>query len=165
MPASPSEIVFVVARASNGVIGRDGALPWHLPADLRHFKAVTQGAPMIMGRKTFDSLPGLLPGRAHIVLTRDPAWRAEGALVGHSVDAALAAVTGDRVSVIGGAEVFALFEPRATRVELTEIDRAYAGNAVLPAFDAARWRETARVSHAAEGERPAYTFVTLTRAA
>ncbi|MBP8235239.1 MAG: dihydrofolate reductase, partial [Rhizorhabdus sp.] len=77
------EIVFVLARARNGVIGRDGDLPWRLPADLRRFKALTQGAPMLMGRKTFESLPGLLPGRRHIVLTRDRAWQAEGAETVH----------------------------------------------------------------------------------
>ena len=87
---SDREIVLVVARAANGVIGRDGKLPWHLPADLKHFKAVTMGTPMIMGRKTFESLPRLLPGRRHIVVTRDPAWSAEGAEVAHSKNEALA---------------------------------------------------------------------------
>ena len=154
-----AEIVFVVARADNGVIGRHGGLPWRLPADLRHFKAITAGAPMIMGRRTFASLPGLLPGRRHIVLTRDAGWRAEGAEPVATVDQALSAAGGPRVSVIGGAEVFALFLPHADRIELTEIHAAPAGDTVMPAF--AGWRETARADHPAEGDRPAYSFVTL----
>jgi len=158
---SPSQIVCVVARARNGVIGRDGGLPWHLPADLRHFKTVTQGAPMIMGRRTFDSLPGLLPGRPHIVLTRDRGWRTEGVIVAHSATDALAAVAGDRVSIIGGAEIFALFDPLATRVELTEVDVDCAGDTILPAFDPARWREVAREAHPAVDGRPGFAFVTL----
>src|SRR3546814_12784540 len=97
------QVTIVVARADNGVIGKDGKLPWHLPADLRHFKRVTSGTAMIMGRKTFDSLPGLLPGRRHIVLTRAPDWQAEGAEAAHSVDGALRLAGADRGSVIGGA--------------------------------------------------------------
>src|SRR3954449_10664878 len=96
-------ITLVVARARNGVIGRDGKLPWHLPADLKRFKALTMGSVMVMGRRTFESLPGLLPGRRHIVLTRDRAWRAEGAEVAHDVDEALRLAGGEAVSVIGGA--------------------------------------------------------------
>jgi len=111
-----TEIVLVLARADNGVIGRDNALPWHLPADLRHFKALTQGRPMIMGRRTFESLPGLLPGRRHIVLTRDPDWRADGAEVAHDVEGALALAGKGQATVIGGAEIFALFLDRADRI-------------------------------------------------
>jgi len=100
--------MLIVARAQNGVIGRDGKLPWHIPADLKRFKALTMGSAMIMGRKTFDSLPGLLPGRRHIVLTRDREWLAEGAEVAHDVDEALK-LAGERASVIGGAEILAQF--------------------------------------------------------
>ncbi|RVT92389.1 dihydrofolate reductase [Sphingomonas crocodyli] len=157
------EITFVLARARNGVIGRDGDLPWRLPADLKHFKAKTAGAPMLMGRKTFESLPGLLPGRRHIVLTRDPAWHAEGAEVVHSVEAAIAAADGPRLSVIGGAEIYALMLPHADRIELTEVDAAPDGDAIVPAFGP-EWRETAREAHSAEGDRPGYAFVTLVRA-
>ncbi|WP_116092342.1 dihydrofolate reductase [Sphingomonas crusticola] len=160
---SDAEIILVLARADNGVIGRDGALPWHLPADLKHFKAVTAGKPMIMGRRTFESLPGLLPGRRHIVLTRDAGWQAEGAEVAHDVDAALALAGGDAVSVIGGAEIFALFEDRADRIELTEVHAAVNGDAHVPRPSPAKWRESRREAHAAEGEAPAYTFVTLER--
>lgn len=154
-------LTFVLARADNGVIGRDGRLPWHLPADLRRFKALTIGKPMIMGRKTFESFPAPLPGRRHIVLTRDVAWRADGAEVAHSVDAALA-LAGDDAAVIGGAEVFALFLDRAARVELTEVHAAPEGDAVVPGFTG--WRELAREDVAPEGERPGYSFVTLVRA-
>jgi len=142
------------------VIGRDGRLPWHLPADLKRFKALTMGKPMIMGRKTFESFPSPLPGRRHIVLTRDRGWTAEGAEVAHSVDEALA-LAGDDAAVIGGAEVFALLLDRADRVELTEIHAAPEGDATVPAFSG--WRETAREDHAADGDRPAYSFVTLTK--
>ena len=154
-------ITFVLARASNGVIGRDGKLPWHLPADLKHFKALTIGKPMIMGRKTFESFPAPLPGRRHIVLTRDRGWSAPGAEVAYSVAEALALAGGDS-AVIGGAEVFALLLDRADRIELTEVDIAPEGDAVVPAFDG--WREVAREAHAAEGERPSYAFVTLEKA-
>jgi len=157
------EITFVVARANNGVIGRDGKLPWHLPADLKHFKAVTQGAPMIMGRKTFESLPGLLPGRRHIVLTRALDWRADGAEIARSVAEALTLSGGERVSIIGGAEIFALFLERADRVELTEVHGDIAGDTLMPAFDPGMWRETRREDFPAEAGRPAYSFVTLMR--
>ncbi|MBB3878012.1 dihydrofolate reductase [Sphingomonas pseudosanguinis] len=154
-------IVFVLARARNGVIGRDGKLPWHLPADLKHFKAQTMGKPMIMGRKTFESFPAPLPGRRHIVLTRDPHWAAEGAEVAHDVDAALALAGPGEVAIIGGAEIFALFLPRADRIELTEIDAAPKGDAVVPAFTG--WRELSREAHPAEGDRPGYAFVSLVK--
>jgi dihydrofolate reductase len=156
-------ITLVVARADNGVIGRDGKLPWHLPEDLKRFKALTLSGPMIMGRKTFESLPGLLPGRRHIVLTHDPGWRAEGTEVAGTVEQALAFAEAGRVSVIGGAEVFRLFEPLARRVELTEVHGDIEGDVTMPAFDAARWREEAREEHPAADGKPAYSFVTLVR--
>jgi len=142
------------------VIGRDGRLPWHLPADLKRFKAQTIGRPMIMGRKTFESFPSPLPGRRHIVLTRDRGWAAEGAEVAHSVEEALALAGGD-AAVIGGAEVFALFLDRADAIELTEVHAEPEGDATVPAFTG--WREVAREDHPADGARPAYSFVTLVR--
>ena len=154
-------ITLIVARADNGVIGRDGHLPWRLAADLRRFKALTLGKAMIMGRKTFDSLPGLLPGRSHIVLTRDTGWHATGAEVVHTPMAALA-LAGEGAAVIGGAEVIALFEPLATRLELTEVHGDFAGDTVMPA-PGADWREIARVAHGASDGRPAFDFVTLER--
>ena len=157
------EIVFVLARARNGVIGRDGELPWRIPADLRHFKALTLGAPMLMGRKTFESLPGLLPGRRHIVLTRDPGWRAEGAEVVHHMAEAIAATGADRLSVVGGAQIYAAMLPHADRIELTEVDDEPGGDTFVPPFDPATWRESAREGHPAEEGRPAFAFVTLLR--
>ena len=157
------EVLLVLARAVNGVIGADGKLPWHIPADLKRFKSLTMGKPMIMGRKTFESLPGLLPGRRHIVLTRDRAWRAEGAEVVHSVGDAIAAAEGDRLSVVGGAEIYALLLPHADRIELTEVDDVSDGDTIVPPFDLAVWREDARETHAAEGGRPGFAFVTLVR--
>lgn len=157
------EIVLVLARAANGTIGKDGAMPWHIPADLRHFKQVTKGRPMIMGRKTFDSLPGLLEGRRHIVLTRDLAWEEEGAEVAHSVEEALKLANGPHVCVIGGAEIYRLFLPLADRIELTEIAASPDGDAIVPAFDVDIWQEIARDGYAAAGETPAFDFVTLVR--
>lgn len=148
------EIVLVIARADNGVIGRDGALPWRLPEDLKRFKALTMGAPMIMGRKTFESLPGRLPGRRHIVLTRGD-WSGDGAEVAHTVEEALALVAGPRVSVIGGAEIYRLFEPIADRIELTEVHALPDGDTVQPPFTG--WREAAREDHGG------HSFVTLVR--
>ena len=162
MAAKP-DITLVVARADNGVIGKDGKLPWHIPADLRHFKAVTLGTAMIMGRKTFDSLPGLLPGRRHIVITRDPAWKADGAEVAHSVNEALALAGEGAVSIIGGSEIFALFEPLAHRVELTEVHCDAEGNTLMPGFASEQWREVSREHHQAAGGRPAFSFVRLER--
>ena len=160
-----SKIILVVARADNGVIGRGGTLPWHLPEDLRHFKAVTTGTPMIMGRRTFDGLPGLLPGRRHIVLTRDAEWNAEGAEVVNDVDAALRLANAPRVSVIGGAEIFGIFLPHADAVELTEIHAEVEGDTWLPAPDPDQWREVSREDHPPRDDRPGYSFVRLERRA
>jgi len=160
------QVTLVVAAARNGVIGIDGRLPWHLPADLKRFKALTMGKPMIMGRKTFDSLPGLLAGRRHIVLTRDATWRADGAEPVRDLAQALAAAGPDSAAVeamvIGGAEIFALALPLATRIELTEVDADIPGDTHLPPLGAG-WRETAREAHAPSGDRPGYAFVTLER--
>jgi dihydrofolate reductase len=155
-------ITLIVARARNGVIGRDGALPWHLPADLKRFKALTMGSAMIMGRKTFESLPGLLPGRRHIVLTRDRAWHRDGAEVAHDVEEALRLAGDERVSVIGGADVFALFLPLAHRVELTEVQADIQGDTVIEdPRDSGSWHEACSEEHPATDGRPAFRFVTL----
>jgi dihydrofolate reductase len=158
-----SEITLVLARAENGVIGRDNRLPWHIPADLQHFKRITSGKPMIMGRRTFESLPGLLPGRRHIVLTRDDSWSAPGAEVAHDLAGALGIAGDDGVSVIGGAEIFALFLDWADKIELTEVHADVEGDATVPAPEPAVWRETDREYHSDEGDAPAYSFVTLVR--
>lgn len=157
-------IQLVVARARNGVIGRDGQLPWQLPADLARFKRLTLGTAMIMGRKTFDSLPGLLPRRRHIVVTRDRAWSAPGAEPVHSLPEAFALAAPDEVSVIGGAEIFALAGAFADRIELTEVLADVAGDTIMAdPRDSGTWRETFREEHDAEGGRLPFAFVTLER--
>ncbi|WP_374407062.1 dihydrofolate reductase [Pelagerythrobacter sp.] len=153
----------VYARAANGTIGDAGALPWHIPADLRRFKALTMDKPLIMGRKTFESLPGLLPGRRHIVLTRDTGWAVDGAQPAHSPEDALALAGDGEIAVIGGAAVFAALLPLAERVELTEIHADYPGDVAMAPLGR-EWRETAREAHPAAGPLPAYDFVTLERA-
>jgi len=158
-------ITIVIARAENGVIGREGKLPWHIPADLKRFKALTMGSVMVMGRKTFESLPGLLPGRRHIVLTRDASWSAQGAEAAHSVDEAIALANGEHVSVIGGAELFRLFLPIADRIELTEVLAEIPGDTFIDnPLGIGEWRETFREDHEAEDGRPPFRFVTLERA-
>lgn len=158
-------ITLVVARATNGVIGRGGKLPWHISADLKRFKRLTIGSVMIMGRRTFDSLPGVLPGRRHIVLTRDPDWQAPGVEVVQSVKDALQRAGVEPITVIGGAEVFDLFLPVATRIELTEVLTEAEGDTIMAdPRSSGGWHETASESHAAEGDTPAFRFVTLERA-
>jgi dihydrofolate reductase len=138
-------ISLVVAVAENGLIGRDGGLPWRIPGDLRHFKAVTMGKPIVMGRKTWESLGRPLPGRRNIVITRNADYRAEGAAVAHDLNAAIA-VAGDapEICVIGGAEIYAQALPRAHRLYLTEVHGAPAGDTFFPAFDRGAWREVSR---------------------
>ena len=152
------EIVLIVARGDNGVIGNKGTLPWHIPEDLKHFKKLTMGKPMIMGRKTFESLPALLPGRRHIVITRDAGWRKEGAEVAHDAEAAIAAA-GDapEITVIGGADIFGMFLPLAKRIELTEVHRSPDGDTKMPPLGPG-WRVAAR-----EMGGPDIDFVTLVR--
>jgi dihydrofolate reductase len=157
------EIVMVIARADNGVIGRDGKLPWRLPDDLRRFKRLTMGRPMVMGRKTFDSLPGLLDGRRHIVVTRDKHWSADGAERAGSIDEALALANAPHVCVIGGADIWRQAIDRADRIELTEVHLAPEGDALIDAPDPAEWEEIFREPHGAMDGRPAYDFVTLVR--
>ncbi len=158
------EITLILARAANGVIGANGKMPWHLPADLRRFKQLTMGRPMIMGRKTFDSLPAVLEGRRHIVLTRDADWQDEGAEVARSVEEALRLANAPHVMVIGGAEIYRLFLPLADRIELTEVALEPKGDAVIDAPADADWCEVARDDHPADDAgRPAYRFVTLVR--
>ena len=158
------EVMCIVARARNGVIGRDGALPWHIPADLKRFKRLTTGKVMVMGRKTFESLPGLLPGRRHVVLTRQTDWHATGAEVAHTPHEALLLAGDEDIAVIGGAEVFALMEGFANSFELTEVDADIAGDTTMqhPA-ESLRWREVSRQEHPAEGNLPHFTFVTYLR--
>ena len=154
------EVSLVLARAQNGIIGINGGMPWHIPEDLRHFKRITQGKPMIMGRNTFDSLPGILPGRRHIVLTRNADWEEDGVEVAHSFEAALKKANAPHVAVIGGAEIYKLALPVADRIELTEIHADFEGDTHMPALDPNEWTEIAREEKAGN---PSYAFVTLVK--
>jgi dihydrofolate reductase len=156
------EIMLIYARAANGAIGLGGDLPWRLPADLKRFKALTMGKPMIMGRKTFASLPGLLPGRRHIVLTRYARWQAEGAETAATIEDALALAGGETIAIIGGAAVFEALLPFATCVELTQIHAEYEGDTFMPELGP-EWVEVAREDHAAAGDYPAFSFLTYRR--
>lgn len=157
------QLFLIYARAANGTIGRDGMLPWHISADLKRFKALTLGKPMIMGRKTFESFPSPLPGRRHIVLTRDRDWQAEGAEVAHSVGEALTLAGEGEVAVIGGAEIYALFLPLAQRIELTEVHAEFHGDTHMPLLDQHEWRVVSREDHTAQDGKPVYSFVTCVR--
>ncbi|MGB3471699.1 MAG: dihydrofolate reductase [Erythrobacter sp.] len=167
---SDPEIVLIYARAANGAIGHEGALPWRLPADLKRFKALTMDKPMIMGRKTFESLPGLLPGRRHIVLTRKERWdsakgKGRAEVVG-SVDEALAAARTsetDEIMIVGGAAIYDVFRPLADRIEVTEIHRDYPGDTFMKPLGS-EWEVAAREDYPEDGERPAFSFVTYIRA-
>jgi len=158
-----STISLVVAVAKNGVIGQRGALPWHLPEDLKRFKALTIGKPVIMGRKTWDSLPKKpLPGRPNIVVTRNPSFHAEGAIVSHSFTDAVAKANANEVAVIGGQAIFAEALPIADTIHMTQVHASPDGDAFMPLIDRAVWREAAcEGPYEADGLR--YSFVTLTR--
>ncbi|GAA0546694.1 dihydrofolate reductase [Rhizomicrobium palustre] len=155
-------IALIVARAENGVIGAGGGLPWHLPGDLKHFKELTLGKPCIMGRKTWESLPKKpLPGRSNIVITRNPAYQAEGARVVESLAAAITfaeAENPSEIMIIGGADIFAAALPLATAVYLTEVHGAPEGDVVMPGFDPALWAEGTR-----EMPAPSHSYVLLQR--
>ena len=159
------KISIVVAMASNGVIGRDNELPWHLPADLQHFKETTMGKPILMGRKTWESIGRPLPGRTNIVITRDTAYRAEGCVVVNSIDAALEASSGqDEVMVIGGAEFYRQVLPLADTIYLTRIHATISGDTCFPELNVADWREVERSDHAADEKNPHdYSFIRLDR--
>jgi dihydrofolate reductase len=160
-------VSLIVAMAKNGVIGRDNRLPWHLPADLAHFKRVTMGKPMVMGRKTWESLPGLLAGRRHIVVTRDRDYRAEGCTLVHDLQQALeAAGEVPEVMVVGGSTIYKELLPRASKLYLTLVAVEMDGDAHFPPIDHAQWRELSREVHPADARNVyAYTFLELERLA
>lgn len=140
----------IVARASNGVIGKDNQLPWHLPADLKHFKAITMGKPIVMGRKTFDSIGRPLPGRQNIVVTRNPDFTSSGITVVHSVEAAITAANEtEEIMIIGGTELYKLSLPLADRIYLTDIQQDFDGDAHFPSL-ALQWREVSREDHVSD---------------
>ena len=160
-------ITLVVAAAENGVIGRSGTLPWHLPADLRHFKSVTMGKPVVMGRKTWESIGRPLPGRTNIVLTGQLGYEASGAVVAHSFEEALAAAAerdADEVMVIGGAAVYAAALPRADRILLTRVHAVVDGDVFFPTMADEEWEVLAAERHPPD-ERHAfgYSFLELAR--
>ena len=147
-----SRVVIIAAVASNGVIGHRNRIPWHLPEDLRRFRQLTLGHAVIMGRRTFESLGGPLAGRDNIVITRSPDWTRSDCRAAHSLAAALAAVRElQDAYVIGGAQIYALALPIASRLYMTEIERDFEGDAFFPEFDRSRWRETSRESRVLDG--------------
>ena len=168
---SAPRIVLVAAVAENGVIGRDNGMPWRLPGDLRHLKKTTLGKPVIMGRRTFESIGKPLPGRTNIVLTRDANFRAEGVLITRNIDDALtlaereaSKLGADEIAVIGGGEIYAQALPRAGRIYLTEVHAAPDGTARFPAFDRGIWREVSRDGpHQGPDDTYSYSFVVLER--
>lgn len=169
MSATTPRIHLIFARAANGVIGANNTIPWHLPEDMAHFKQQTLGAPVIMGRKTWDSLPPRfrpLPGRQNIVITRQADWAADGAQRVGSVQEAIALCKALKLPdawVIGGAQIYAEAEPLAQRAVVTEIARDYEGDAHAPVLDAAVWRETQRESHVSAKDALPFSFVTYER--
>jgi len=162
-PQSP-RISIIVAYAANRVIGRDGKMPWHLSEDLKRFRRLTMGHHIVMGRKTWESIGRLLPGRKHIIVSRKSGYDVPGAKVVDSLEAAIAAARDDsEIFVIGGSQIYALVLPIADRIYTTEIDRKYEGDTYFPELEEGKWRETVRETHedAASGLR--YRFVTLER--
>jgi len=148
---SGPRVYLVAAVAANGIIGARGKLPWHIPEELKHFKKLTLGHPVIMGRRTWESLKGPLPQRENIVVTRTPGYEAAGAAVANSLDAALALCAGEPVAfVIGGTQLFQDSLPIADGMVLTEIHRDYEGDTWFPEWDRAQWKESQREAHTAE---------------
>lgn len=156
----------VVAMAENRVIGRDNQLPWHLPADLAHFKRMTMGKPIVMGRKAYQAIGRPLPGRHNIVMTRNPAFVADGCTVVGSPAAALAAAGEvDEVAVIGGEEIYRLFLPQTDRIHLTIVHAEIAGDTWFPPLDMTQWDTSERIERDADERNPyRMTFLTLDRA-
>lgn len=165
MPVLPN-LALIAALSDNGIIGRDNALPWRMPADLAHFKRLTLDKPIIMGRKTWESLPGLLPQRRHIVVTRDAGYAADGAEVAHSPEQAIALAGSDgEIMLVGGAGLYAQMLPMVARMYLTYVHTVVQGDARFPDFDTGEWRETRRERHPADERNPYdYSFVDLERA-
>lgn len=162
--SSGTRVVLVAAVAANGIIGASGRLPWHIPEELKHFKKLTLGHPVIMGRRTWESLKGPLPQRENIVVTRTPGYEAPGAAVAASLEAALALCAGEPVAfVIGGTQLFKESLPIAAGMVLTEIRRDYEGDTWFPAWDRSQWKESRREAHAA-GDGTRFDFVRYERA-
>lgn len=170
---NPLPVVIVVAVAENGVIGRSGQLPWRIPSDLKHFKSVTMGKPVVMGRKTYESIGKPLPGRTNIVLTHDKNWRAEGVLTGHTLEEVLQLANDDarrtgapEIAIIGGSALFEKMLPAADKIELSVVHASPEGDVFFPAYDKSAFKETRREGPI-RGEKDdyAYSVVTLERTA
>lgn len=159
------KISIVVAMAANRVIGRDNQLPWHLPADLKHFKQTTMGKPILMGRKTWESIGRPLPGRTNIVITRDENYDAPGCVVVHSIEAALqTAAEQDEVMIIGGAEFYCQVLPRTDRIYLTRINEDFEGDTLFPELNSSEWQLVEQTDCDADDNNPhSYSFITLDR--
>ena len=162
--ADTADPFMIYARAANGVIGKDGKMPWHISADLKRFKKLTMGHAMIMGRKTFESFPAPLPGRRHIVLTRDPDWMADGAEVARSRAEALMLAGDQPIAIVGGAEIYRLFAKETERIEMTQVHADYEGDTFMDA-PTTPWIETAREDHPPGETHPAFSYCTFLREA
>lgn len=160
------QISLIAAMSKNNVIGHHGKLPWHLPADLKHFKSLTLGKPLIMGRKTFESIGKPLPGRQTIIVTRNTTYQAAHCVVVHTLQEGLihAQQTGaNEVMIAGGGEIYRQAIDLATRCYLTIINFTTEGDTYFPSWDTTCWQEVERIDHPAQGDAPAYTFLTLDR--
>jgi dihydrofolate reductase len=171
LSATEVGLVLVAAVAENGVIGRDGGLPWRLPSDLRRFRAITWGHPVVMGRKTYDAIGKPLPGRTNIVITRDAAFAVRGAIAASNLDAALMVARGDafrrgvrHIMIIGGGDLYGQTIGRACRLEITRVHGRPTGDSIFPAIDPAQWRETERCEYpAGPDDDAAFTALTYER--
>lgn len=165
------KLSMIVAVAENGAIGKDNKMLWHIPEDFKYFKATTMGKPIIMGRKTYESIGRALPGRLNIVVTRDETWQAEGVSVVHSLDEAITAAfaeaeakNAEEIMLIGGAQLYQQAMDRADRIYYTEVHQSYDHDAAFCAFDKALWHETSRENHDGDGvKNPDYSFVIFDR--
>jgi len=167
LPAKENKpcVSIIVAMAKNRVIGADNGIPWHLPNELKLFKSVTMGHHIVMGRRTYESINRLLPGRTTVIVTRQPGYRVSGAKIAHGLEDAIAACDADyEIFVIGGAELFKSALPIADRIYLTTVDAEPAGDTLMPEFDLGKWRETSSQSYPADnGHRHAYRFAIYDR--
>ena len=166
------KIAMIVAVAENGAIGKDNKMLWHIPEDFKYFKAMTMGKPIIMGRKTYESIGRPLPGRLNIVVTRDASWQVDGVQVEHNLDDALKAAHADaeaknvsEIMIAGGSQIYAQAIDQSDRIYYTEIHKSYDHDASFPALDKDIWQEVSRENHAGDGDqKPAYSFIVLERA-
>jgi dihydrofolate reductase len=159
------KIAGIVAMSENRVIGNDNQLPWHLPADLKHFKTITMGKPILMGRKTFESIGRALPGRCNVIITRDESFQAPGCVIANSIETALSAVSySEEIFIIGGAALFQQMLPMIKRLYITLIHHYFMGDVYLPNINEAEWHETHREDCQPNSENPySYSFITLDR--